>query len=292
VESALRSPARKRTTANPAARSLVGSVRDVEVLASLVWAGFLTTRQIERLHFPSRRRAQRRLRALLDHGLVRAHLQAGALERENVYVATLRGVDLVEESGLFRDVPPTPVRVPRISKLAHGLAIRDVFVEALLWERRGASRAVDVLFEGELARDAMLRAAGLIPDVLVMVEVAGARDRFFVEVDLGTETTTTLREKFGKWSIYLAGSSKDVRLVLLASRPGRVATLDRLAGECGLGVHALAAELGAVGSLLDHAPRPLAAPPDQTERRGVSQNPPASAPVPAAKSTAFRPRRS
>lgn len=288
----MNAPARKRVRPNRDARTVVGSPRDLEVLASLAWAGYLTTGQLERLHFPSRRRAQRRLRALLDHGLVRAYLQAGALDRENVYLPTPLALDRLRETELFPDGPPTLARMPRVSKLAHGVAIRSVFVEAVLWERHG-ERQVDVLFEGELSRDEELRAAGLIPDLLVVVDAPTPRRELFVEVDLGTETTTTLRAKFAAWSAYLASrNASAVRLALVAMRDGRLRTLKRLAADVGLAARIGAALLPDAGRLLDAWPQAPAAPPGRTERRTTSTDGPGSSDSPASGAAAFRPRRS
>jgi hypothetical protein len=294
VEDIVSAPARKRIRPNRDARTVVGSPRDLEVLASLAWAGYLTTGQLERLHFPSRRRAQRRLRALLDHGLVRAHLQAGALDRENVYLPTPLALDRLAETQLFPDGPPTLARMPRVSKLAHGIAIRSVFVEAVLWERAGAGWSVDVLFEGELSRDAGLRAAGIIPDLLVVVDEPAPRRELFVEVDLGTETTTTLRAKFAAWSAYLASrSASSVRLALVAMRDGRLRTLERLADEAGLAARIGSALLPDAGRLLaDGWPQAPAAAPGRTERRTASSDAPDSSGPPASSGTAFRARRS
>lgn len=264
-------PNRKRTRPNPNARSII-SKRDLDVLASIVWAGVLTTGQVERLHFPSRRRAQRRLRALVDHGLARASLQAGALERENVYTVSPRGLDRLVEAGHFDGAaPPKLGRLPRVSKLAHALAVRDVFVAAVLWERDGESRRIDVAFEGELARDEDFRRAGIVPDALVELAVGARSTDVFVEVDLGTETTTTLRKKLERWRAFRRSGTRAFDLLVLTVREGRLRTFERLVGEVRLDADLdLLASVAA--SLARRAPQPLAAAPRRAERPAVGAN--------------------
>jgi hypothetical protein len=212
----------------------------MEALSDIAWAGVLSTRQVCRIHFPSRRRAQRRLRALLDHGLVRAHLQGEALHRENVYTLTSLGVDRLIERGAFPDGPPRPFRVPRPQKFAHALAVREVFVAFRSAEREERLRLTDFRFEEELAGGWLGRDAGLIPDGLAVVESGGSEQVLLVEVDLGTETTTTLRAKLAAYrrafecGLGFLGSAT-TRLLVAAVSETRGATLLRLSAESGLG---------------------------------------------------------
>lgn len=282
---------RKRTTPNPSATSVAPTERDLDALADLVWAGFLSTRQIERLHFPSRRRAQRRLRALLDHGLVRAHLQAGALERENAYTATPLALERLAEAGFYDGSAPALGRLPRISKLAHGLATRDVFVAARLWERGGDGRRLEALFEGELARDAELREHRVVPDALLILEVGGANARLFVEIDLGTETTSTLRAKMQKWASWGPLTPPGSRLLFVCERAARLRTISTLIAETGLAQRCDAALFIDFPSWLETiAPHPLAAPPGRAVRPASEAPPPVFSQSASPSATAFRPR--
>src|SRR5258708_2893417 len=90
----------KRLRPEPARRGAIGSERDLRVLSELGWAGVLTTGHVERLAFPSRRRAQRRLRTYLDAGLVRAQLQGEAMHRDNVWTITKAGLEFIADRGV------------------------------------------------------------------------------------------------------------------------------------------------------------------------------------------------
>jgi hypothetical protein len=229
---------RKRMERDADTRAVVGSTRDTEALTSLAWAGFLETSQIERLHFPSRRVAQRRLRALLDHGLVRAHLQGEALQRPNVYTMTRTGLERLTEQGRFPDGTPKPSRMPRPQHLRHALAVRETFVAFVLAEKTGAFELKDFRFDADLGGVAVFKAAHLVPDALAEFVVEGFSYTVGIEVDLGTETTATLAAKFSAWSRLLGAGfgSAPQRSRLLATAPtaARVATLARLLKEVGL----------------------------------------------------------
>ncbi len=86
------------------ATSVVGTA-DLENLLLTARAGYLTTGLYERVTPRSRRRTQRRLRALLDHGLLRAHLQGDALHREQVYTVTAAGLLSAVENRVIREGP-------------------------------------------------------------------------------------------------------------------------------------------------------------------------------------------
>lgn len=216
---------------------MVGNERDVAILGSLAWAGVLSTAQLQHLHFVARRRAQRRLRTLFDHGLVRAHLQGGALERENVYTLSPQGLDLLVEHGAFPDGPPPLARAPASGKLRHTLLVRDVFVALHRAHQDGALALDDFRFDGDLAREPDLKARGIIPDGLALVRVAGRPERWAIEVDAGTETTTVLRAKFDKYARAFAsgvGLFASLSLVVLAPREGRLRTLAAVVEGAGL----------------------------------------------------------
>lgn len=229
----------KRLASSPDPSSVVGNTRDVEILETLAWAGALTTSQLTRLHFQARRRAQRRLRALLDHGLVRAHLQGEALQRENVYTLSPLGLDLVVERGAFLDGPPPLGRMPAPGKLRHALLVRDAFVAWRLAERAGALALDDFRFEGELAAEPTFRPLGVIPDALVVATAAGRAETTLLELDAGTETTTTLRAKFEKYRRGFASGAgvfgaPGTSLLVLVVREGRARTMEPILASVGL----------------------------------------------------------
>ncbi len=277
---------------NPAAMSVVGSERDLAVLETLAWAGILRTGQIETLFFKTRRRAQRRMRALLDHGLVRSHRQGEALHREDVFTLAPKGMALLETKGAFPDGPPKPARLPRISKLAHALAIRDVFVAFLAAEHTGSSRLVDFRFEEDLAREPAFRAARLVPDAVGVVEADGRSSSFAVEVDLGTETSTTLRGKLEAWARFHVGGAgqRFAALLVVADADSRARLLWRLASEAQLGTWATVVPVAGLPALVGcRWPHTCAVPPRRAERRGNGLDEADFKPAGDGRTAAFRP---
>ncbi len=218
-----------RIRPRPQPRSIVGSARDLDVMRSLSWAGYLSTRQVARIHFPSRRTAQRRLRALLDHQLVRARLQGAALHLENTYTLRPAGVARLESVGT---VGASVGRLPRPQKLLHGLAIRDVFGSFLVAERAGALKLRDFRFDGDLTTDAIFRAAGIVPDGWADLHIENRRLAVGCEVDLGTETKRALAAKLTAWRELLRHREfGDTVLLIVIDREGRRQTMDHLLTE-------------------------------------------------------------
>ncbi|MFO0590521.1 MAG: replication-relaxation family protein [Polyangiaceae bacterium] len=230
---------RKRGAPDPDAASIVGAARDIDVLESLGWAGFLATSQVEHLHFPSRRTAQRRLRALLDHGLVRAHTQGEALQKESVFTLTPLGAEQLIEQRILEPATVKLAHAPRLGKLAHLLLTRDAFVTFVLAEKAALFTLREFRFEEDLGKDASLRAAGLLPDALVDVAFPGLEERVALEVDCGTETTTTLTKKFTAYRTVFAapGSALGATRTMLhvvALTEARATTIRRIVADVGL----------------------------------------------------------
>lgn len=228
---------RRRSEAAPPGHARLNPGRDLDVLVDLAWARCLTTGQIRRLHFPSQRMAQRRMRALLDLGLVRTAMQSGALHRDGVHLLTAAGIGLLAERGAFAGEPPAPGRMPRPQRLAHALAIRDVFVAALVAQKQGVFEVADFRFDEDLAGTEPFRTAGLIPDGFVRLKAGPADGALGIEVDLGTETKAMVASKFTRWLRLLppAHGAPVARLVVLAPSVRRRDTLAALAAEAGLG---------------------------------------------------------
>lgn len=243
----------KRGVADPGARNVVGEGRDRDVLELIVWAGYLTTGQVAALRFPTRRRAQRRLRALLDHGLVRAHLQGDSLHRDNFYTPTPRALEWLAERDAFPEGPPRVLRLPRPQKLAHALGIRDAFVEFVRAEREGLLALDDFLFDGDLTRDPRFVPYRLVPDGVAAVRRGADAFTVGVEYDRGTETTATLRVKFANWRAALAGAQAcgaPHRLLVVARGVRRAASVRRLLAETGVDAWSELVGEGAAGALL------------------------------------------
>lgn len=220
-----------RTVRRVGARSAIGDTRDIRVLRSLAWAGFLSTGQIERLHFPSRRTTQRRLRALLDHGLVRACLQGTSLHLQNVYALTLKGAEHLAARGV---VGVRPRRVVRLQKLEHALAVRDLFVAFSLSEPYAGIELEDFRFEDDLAKEPLFQSAGIIPDGLAVVRQGTQQYTIGCEIDLGTETGRMLKAKCALWAELLRSRAVgSLELLFVIAGPGRAKTIQALMTEAG-----------------------------------------------------------
>jgi hypothetical protein len=173
----------------------VPSGRERTLFSDLCWAGFLTTGQIERLAFPSRRRTQRRLRALLDHGYLRAHLQGGALHRDTVWTLGPRGLVLLRDEGLVAE-KARPYRLnPRSQKLGHAVAVRNVAVSFLTARAQGLLAVTDIRLDGELANRSPFREARLVPDVLVTIDDGGIARVVMCEVNCASQPLAQVRQK-------------------------------------------------------------------------------------------------
>ena len=220
-----------RTQPRRKPRSIISDTRDHRILHSLSWAGFLSTSQIERLHFPSRRTAQRRLRALLDHGFVRAALQGTCLHLQNVYTLTTKGGALLESRGVTR---VRPRHLVRAQKLRHALAVRDVFVAFSLAEQAGTIHLDDFRFEDDLAKEPVFQSVGIIPDALALVRRQDAVITVGCEVDLGSETGRMLRSKCGIWADILRSRRLGpIQLLIVVAGVGRADNIRRVLNEVG-----------------------------------------------------------
>ena len=185
----------KRACPRTPTGGLVPSGRERTLFSDLCWAGFLTTHQIERLAFPSRRRAQRRLRALLDHGYLRAHLQGGALHRDSVWTLGPRGLTLLRDEGLAPE-DTRPYRLNAQSqKLGHAVAVRDVAVSFLTARTHGLLAVTDIRLDGELANRSPFREARLVPDGLATIENDGAVRLVMWEVNCAGQPLAQVRQK-------------------------------------------------------------------------------------------------
>lgn len=185
----------KRARPRRPQHGLVLSSRERALFADLAWAGFFTTGQIQRLAFPSRRRTQRRLRALLDHGYLRAHLQGGALHRDTLWTLGPRGLILLRDEGVIRE-NARPYRLnPNSQKLGHAVAVRDVAASFLVAKTRGMLAVTDLRLDGELANRSPFREARLVPDGLAVIEDGGGTRIVMWEVNCSGQPLSQVRQK-------------------------------------------------------------------------------------------------
>jgi hypothetical protein len=185
----------KRAVGRQPAGRLVLSERERFLLPEIAWAGFMTTGQIERLAFPSRRRAQRRLRLLLDHGFLRARLQGGALHRDLLWTVGPRGLALLRDEGLISEGAKSCRPNAYSQKLGHAIAVRDVAVSFLCAKRAGLLEVIDLRIDSELANRSPFRESGIVPDGLAALGDAAARRLVMWEVNREGQPLAQVRAK-------------------------------------------------------------------------------------------------
>src|SRR5712691_35032 len=159
---------RKRTEPHPRAMRITS--RDLELLEAVGKLRFTTTSQLARLYFHSRSGANKRLRKLLDAGLVKVWVRQ--LTEEKVYSLTREGLETLDASG---------ISVPREldGNLGHLLMLNEVRIRfAFGLEAIGGSLA---WWRSEWD----LRAHGkerIIPDAFFAVSWEEAEQIFALEV--------------------------------------------------------------------------------------------------------------
>jgi hypothetical protein len=258
----------------------------LDVLASLAWAGVLTTAQVERLHYPSRRTAQRGLRALLDLGFVRAHRQGDALHLPDAYTLSPEGAEALAERRGFAPGEVRPRRLPRRPKLAHSLAVRDLFVAFRLAAPAAGLDLDDLLFDEDLGDHPVFSAAGLVPDALAALVVPGVGPKWVAcEVDRGTEKRATLEAKLAAYRPLLLSAAPPLgvghgSLLVTTTVPARVVLVERVVGEMGLKGRAEAVGHEAAGEAARAlCTRPLFAPPVRAARTDYGPEGPIFEPI-------------
>ena len=193
------------------------SERDLAILTSLQSAKYLLTHQIERLHFsesPTKataiRAAASAMRKLKSYGLVRhfrrsvGGVRAGSgsyiwhlteagqrlLDLKNNNEQTRRGHRYLEPSYLH---------------IKHTLAISECYVQLVLLGRDSRKITIkDIEWEPDCwrpytkdARDQVLK-----PDLFAVVNNGGYEDRWFIEIDLSTESMPVVMDKCKRYYQY------------------------------------------------------------------------------------------
>lgn len=221
----------RRIRPNESTRGVL-QARELDALASIGWAGILSTSQVWRLHYPSRRKTQRRLRVLLDHRLVCASLQGEMLHRDTLWRLTRRGAAVLADSGRTAE-EIAPGSLPRPTKLAHALAIRDVFVAFCLIERAGLFALEDFRFDDELTTAEPFRLARVIPDGFALLRRGSVFTRVGIEVDRDSQSRRVVEAKLAAWRPLLGGTVGTLLVVTTSER--RRDTIATIAERAGIG---------------------------------------------------------
>jgi len=188
--------------------------RDVRLLQALPDYQALTTTQIQRLFFPSLSRAQKRLRILSNHGLLKRHYRSvaiGAGSVEAVFFPTIQGMRILHSFGM--DSGEKAIRPRRECSdmfLDHTLARNDFRiglelafrnqpdVDFVSWKQgKSIARTVTMVY-GE--NRPSMKIITIIPDGLFELECNGQNYRYYVENDLGTTSLPRIRMKLSAYT--------------------------------------------------------------------------------------------
>jgi hypothetical protein len=190
--------------------------RDRAIIATLARVRVATTGQLERTCFAgvTGRQARQTLASLTDRRVVaRLPRVVGGVRAGSagyVYALDVAGLRLVHP-GLARPQRPWSVGT---AFLAHSLSVTELYVRLREQERTGGLRVVE--FAGEPGCWRTFFGAGggrlvLKPDAFVVVRLGGYEDRWFIEVDRGTEASTTLVRKCEVYRRYWASGTEQAR---------------------------------------------------------------------------------
>jgi hypothetical protein len=187
--------------------------RDYLILATLPRVRVATSRQLERLWFTdatplsNARMARRTLRRLVDlRVLTRVERPSGGLHGGslgNVFTLDVAGLRMADR-GAGRRSPRRPHPVSR-TFLDHALGVTEWYVRLAEAERTGGPKLLEFKAEPGSWRQFASYAGGqetLKPDAFVSLLSGEWEDRFFLEVDRGTEHSPALRRQLDRYERY------------------------------------------------------------------------------------------
>ena len=193
--------------------------RDVAVLNRVAELKFVSGAQLEVLHFEDHAnseaaaRARRRVlqRLVRDQLLTRIERRIGGIRSgSSGYVYCLSDIG---KRVLDIDGPRRRFREPTLTFLTHTLAIAQVVVDLTAAARRGEIELLNIESEprcwrsfGSLGGTQLVR-----PDLFVVLADGEYEYRWFIEVDLGTETTPRRIDKCKQYQAYYAAGIEQAK---------------------------------------------------------------------------------
>jgi len=180
------------------------SERDLAIIGQVTSLKLMTGRQIERIHFgvdqhataPTAARTARRVleRLVNDRLLVRLDRRVGGVRAGSA--SFVYGLGPVGQRVLGLGGPRRRFREPTATFVAHTLAISGLVVELTVADRHGELELLQVQTEPECWRPLGARGlATLRPDLFIITANGEFEYRYFIEVDLGTESLPRLLAK-------------------------------------------------------------------------------------------------
>ena len=187
--------------------------RDIEILEAVGKLRFTTTSQLARLYFQSKSVANKRLRKLLDAGLLKVWVRQ--LAEENIYSLTRAGLNALDASG---------IAVPREldGSLEHLLMLNEVRIRFAIGVEGLGGRLAWWRSEWDLRTHGKER---IIPDALFAVGWDDDEQIFALEVENDTRNPQgILRKMLGYRATPELYGTKHYRILIVGRHP---AMLDR-----------------------------------------------------------------
>jgi hypothetical protein len=192
--------------------------RDWLLLATLSRLRVATGHQLERLHFGSvsRRQCQMTLKRLVAlHVLTRLDRRVGGVRAGSagyVYSLDVAGMRLADQSEERRS-PRRPYPVSR-AFLTHALAVSEWYVRLVEAQADGGPDLLDFQGEPRCWRSFTSYLHGqetLKPDAFVSLLSGEWEDRWFLEIDRGTEHSPALRRQLNRYVRYWRTGQEQAR---------------------------------------------------------------------------------
>jgi hypothetical protein len=194
------------------------SDRDKAVLDSLLLARYLTSKQIQRLHFFNMANkasatvtANRVLTKLKDYGLIE-HLErriggVRAGSSSFVWVLNDHGYKILHPGNQTRKrfYEPSP------AFLEHTLATAEAYLQLTEICRDNGMELTKIEFEPKCWRgytDTDSRPATLKPDLFAVTASVDYEDHYFIEIDLATEAPSVVLDKCQRYARYYRGGTE------------------------------------------------------------------------------------
>lgn len=193
------------------------AARDWLIIATVARARLATAGQLQRICFAdvSRRQARQTLASLTDRRvLARLPRVVGGVRAGSagfVYSLDVAGQRLANLDGNRRRQRPWTVGM---TFLAHSLAVTELYVRLVEADRAGDLELADFATEPRCWRS--FSGVGgtrtvLKPDAFVSTRLDRFEDSWFIEVDRGTESTTTLARKCERYRHYWQAGMEQAR---------------------------------------------------------------------------------